>query len=42
MHNTDTPAPGRGYSKSAHLRASDEFAQTPLVAMATTTSTSPY
>jgi len=27
-HNPDTPAPGRGYSESAHLRMSDKFAQT--------------
>ena len=34
-HDQDTPAPGRGYSESAHLRASDKFAQTDSVAMVT-------
>ena len=34
-HNPDTSAPGRGHSESAHLRVSDKFAQTELVAMVT-------
>jgi len=32
---TQIPAPFRGYSESAHLRVSDEFAQTDHVAMVT-------
>jgi len=34
-HITQIPAPLRGYSESAHLRVSDEFAQTDPVAMVT-------
>jgi len=34
-HITQIPAPFMGYSKSAHLRVSEEFAQTDPVAMVT-------